>query len=260
MSTKERKAFHLPYQSDMELLDKILLDLRNAPPDGIKQESLWVNVGAAKDPNRSYTLNLAKYLGLAETNSSKISLTKLGVKSFRFSSGDDRRKILAQSMPEEYTAMFKWVNSAQELKSNEIKQKFIDSWSDQSPSSIVLDKAIATFLNYCQYLKLLRYVGKGNQARAVITDIGKTIFDSIPEQDEKSPVHGDGMKSPPSSPVTLLPNSIYPIKIITKDRGSFDWDIKSETDWTVVESVLTSIKEGWKKTYQKPKEGGSKEK
>ena len=250
MSDKAQKSFRLPYQLDLILLDKILNDLKNTSLEGIKQDTLWLNVGAVKDSNRSYTLNTAKYLGLVETGGGRVWLTPFGLKSIRFSSGDDRKTILTKNLPEEYLVMFKWIKNDQELKSNEIKQKFIDAWG-QPQSSVVLDKAIATFLNYCQYLKLIKYLGKGNQARAVITDFGRTVLDTTVDQESKSqipPTDPNTVKASTVSPsVQLASDAIYPIKIITKDRGSFDWDIQSETDWAVVESVLTSIKEGWKK-------------
>lgn len=47
---------------------------------------------------------------------------------------------------------------------------------------------------------------------------------------------------------TLPTDALFPIKIITRER-TFDWDVKGEVDWDVVDSVIKSIKERW----QKPK-------
>lgn len=250
MSEKEpKKGFRIPYNADIDLLDKILGELKNSSGDGMKLETLWVDVGAAKNSNRSYTLSLAKYLGLADSDNIKAWLTELGVSSIRYATGDKRKSILAKSMPEEYLSMFKWIKNAQELRSNEIKPKFIEAWGKPNSLSI-LDKGITTFLNYCQYLKIIRYIGKGNLARAVITDFGKTVLDVNGEQEiekEAETLAPITVTSPPPSAHVILPtDATYPIKIITNDRV-FDWDIKSETDLSVIDSVMTSIKEGWKK-------------
>lgn len=39
----------------------------------------------------------------------------------------------------------------------------------------------------------------------------------------------------------------FPIQIITRDN-TFKWDVKEEVDWTVIDSVINSIKERWKKS------------
>jgi len=45
--------------------------------------------------------------------------------------------------------------------------------------------------------------------------------------------------------VKLPVDTIFPIKIVTKGEV-FDWDIKGEVDWAVVDSIIKSIKERWK--------------
>lgn len=249
----KKNTIQLPYNVDIELLDKIMSDLKNTESDGIKQEVLWRNVGGTKNLNRSYTLNAVKYLGLVETASSKVMLTSLGTKSFRFATGNDRRKILFQNLPDEYMTMFKWVHTAQEIKSNEIKQNFLDSWG-QALSNILLDKAIVTFLNYCQYLKLLRYIGKGTQARAIITEIGKQAFDSIADNSDTSSNNPQDSVKPQKLDKPSLTNreeelplpkeAIFPIIIKTRDRH-FDYDMKTELDLKIIDTVISSIKDDW---------------
>ena len=249
MSEDRKKGTQLPYNLDITLFEKMLNEIKNVPPEGIKQNTLWTNLGEAKNSNRSYTLNLAKYLKLMESDNTDITLTNLGIKCIRYASGEQRKISLAKSMPEEYMAMFKWIKNASELKSNEIKQKFIETWG-QTISSVVLDKVIATFLNYCQYLKLLRYIGKGNQARAVITDFGKKVLDTVITDESGEPSESqDGSDEPSKPEIKLSTNDTYPIIIKTNDRD-FDWDIKSESDWAVIDSVIASIKEGWKKSNE----------
>jgi hypothetical protein len=249
MSEDRKKGSQLPYNLDITLFDKMLNEIKNLPSEGIKQTTLWTNLGEAINSNRSYTLNLAKYLRLIERDSTDVILTELGIKCIRYATGEQRKISLAKSMPEEYMAMFKWIKNASELKSNEIKQKFIDTWG-QSLSSIVLDKAIATFLNYCQYLKLLRYIGKGNQARAVMTDFGKKVLDAgIIDEPEKPHEAKHEPNEPQTTVIQLSKNATYPIIIKTNDRD-FDWDVKSESDWAVIDSVIASIKEGWRKSNE----------
>ena len=232
----------------------MLNEIKNLPVDGIKQNALWTDLGEVKNSNRSYTLNLAKYLMLVERDNANVILTNLGIKCIRYASGEQRKISLAKSMPEEYMAMFKWIKNASELKSNKIKQKFVETWS-QTISSVVLDKVIATFLNYSQYLKIIRHIGKGNQARAVITDFGKKVLDGeIINESRKPDESSSKSKDTPSneSPdkkVSLLKDAIYPITIKTNDRD-FPWDIKSESDWVVIDSVIASIKEGWRKSNE----------
>ena len=42
----------------------------------------------------------------------------------------------------------------------------------------------------------------------------------------------------------------FPIKISTPSE-TFNWDVKQEIDWTVVEAAINSIKERWKTQFKK---------
>ncbi len=39
-------------------------------------------------------------------------------------------------------------------------------------------------------------------------------------------------------------NASFPIIIKTNNRD-FEWDIQTNEDWAVIDSVITSIKKGW---------------
>lgn len=249
MSENETK-FDLPYNVDIELLDKILNDLKNTGKEGVNLETLWIDVGATKNINRSYTLNMAKFLKLVDSNTTKVWLTDFGMK-LRYGTKEERNKLLALNMPQKYLSMFKWILDVGELRSSEIKSKYIDAWGSPS-STLIWDRAIAVFLNYCQWLNLVVYSGRGNQSKATITNFGRKVLESpLPDEDEKEDQH-KGDNTPPITPppTTLLPNAVYPIKIITSDRGAFDWGIRSETDWGVIDSIIRSIREGWEKTHK----------
>lgn len=253
--TKEEPK--LPYHADIELFEKMLADLKTAGAEGINQDTLWANIGATKNPLRSFTLNLGKFLGLVASAGNKIWLTDLGT-TFRYMSKDERNKTLALKLPPKYLTMFKWIRDEKEIRSNDLKRKFIETWGNIL-SAPVLDRGVATFLNYCNWLEIIVYQGRGNQAKAIITDFGKRVLELSPLEvktpDKKEDEHDDKREHE----IKLPEKATYPIVIKTRDRD-FDWDIKSTTDWTVIDSVVKSIKEGWEKTHQKSKEVGSKEK
>jgi len=64
------------------------------------------------------------------------------------------------------------------------------------------------------------------------------------EKTEKHKGKQSDQGAQPSSAPSLLKGN-FPILIVTKD-DKFQWDVKSEVDWNVVDSVINSIKERWK--------------
>jgi len=249
----------LPYNLDIDLFESILNDLKSVGLEGIKMGTLWVNVKAAKNLNRSYTLNMAKYLNLIDTDKTNVWLTDMGIQSFKYASGDKRRIILAQSMPDRYKTMFKWIKNAGELATSEIKGEYVKNLGAPI-STLIFDKAIATFLIYCDYLKIITYAGKGNAAKATITEFGKTVLDTETEYHEKttpSKTDTTSKELHKQNQTSLLPDGVYPIRIIAIDRD-FPWDIKSETDWIVIDSVIKSIRQDWEKNIKNLKEDNSK--
>ena len=238
----------LPYHADIELFEKMLTDLKSSDKDGINVETLWANIGATKNSLRSFTLSLGKFVGLMDSDTKKVWLTDFG-STLQYMSKDERGKALASKLPEKYLTMFKWIRNDKELRSTEIKRKFIETWG-KIVSTAVLDRTITTFLNYCDWLGVIIYQGRGNQAKAIITDLGKRILESPPSADEgdasdagAEPPTGNGKQD---KKLQLSKDATYPIIIKTNDRD-FDWDVKSESDWAVIDSVIASIKEGWKK-------------
>jgi hypothetical protein len=255
---KGQSNVKLPYHTDITLFDKILSDLKTSKSDGISQNTLWANVGATKNNLRSFTLGLGKFVGLLDNDTKKVWLTNFGT-TLRYMSKIERNKTLSLKLPEKYLTMFKWIRDEKEMRSNDLKRKFIDTWGN-TMSAPVLDRAIATFLNYCNWLGIIIYQGRGNQAKAIVTDFGKHVLELSSEDVGKGTTVGAGMGegSPPAADLTLPKGALYPIIIKTDDRGSFVWDIKSDTDWAVIDSIIKSIREGWEKKHQKPKEDSSK--
>jgi hypothetical protein len=245
------KDTDIPYNSDPDVLDKILDELKNTGADGINIKTLWQNIDESTNPNRSYTLTLARYLNLVDSDGAKVWLTKLG-NQIRFYSGDKRNMILIENLPQTYTTMCKWIkHSSGEMLASDLKAKYIEVFESMK-SNIVFDRAIASFLNYCDHIGLLIYSGKGGKAIIKLTDFGKQVLDQpsgvekIEKSDDEKNNSEPEIKDKKGNQIELSKDAIYPIKIITNDRV-FDWDIKAETDLHVIDSVITSIKEGWKK-------------
>jgi len=244
--TKEEVNTPLPYHADIKILEKILTDLKTSGKDGIKLETLWANIGAMNNKHRSYTLNLGKFLGLVDGDSSKVWLTDFGI-ALRYMNQDEKNQKLARKLFGKYLTMFKWIYDNHEMRSNELKAEFIGTWGSTMSSS-VLDRTITTFLNYCNWIGIISYQGRGNQAKAIITDFGKRMLDSNPEEMTPPTTDTPTSKGKPKKESPLSKDAIYPIIIQTNDRGDFEYDIQSESDWAVIDSVITAMKERWKKS------------
>ena len=257
--SKEKKIkISLPYNLDVKLFEHILNDLKSTGKNGVKLGNLWINVSAAKNLNRSYTLNMITFLEIADSDKTNVWLTDFGVQSIKYASGKKRRTILAKQMPDQYLAMFKWIKSNEEMTTSEIKGQFVVNYGVPE-STLILDKAISSFLIYCDYLEIINFSGKGQGSKAVITKFGSTVLDQDSDEEENS----DSSVSS-SDAVTLavtpsddavLPKGTYPIIVKTTDRD-FNWDVKSDSDWAVIDSVIASIKEGWKTKQSSPTRGG----
>jgi len=157
----DKEKSKLPYHADIGLFDKMINDLKTTGPEGVNLDTMWADIGATKDNLRSFALNLGKYVDLVDSDNKKIWLTELGT-TLRYMSKDERSKILASKLPDKYRTMFKWIHADKELRSNEIKRKFIETWGNIiSPS--VLDRVISTFLNYCAWIGIVTYQGRGIQ-------------------------------------------------------------------------------------------------
>jgi len=257
----EENQILLPYNLDIRLLEDIIDDLKTGKTEGVKIGTLWINVSAAKNFNRSYTLNAGKFLGLLDTDRTNVWLTDFGRKCFQYTSGDKRRTLLAQNMPQTYLAIFKWIKKSGELTTSEVKGKFIENYGSRSMSTIVLTKVVNSFLNYFHYLKIIRYSGKGAAAKGTVTDFGANLFDSVYEDEITGSSKSEKLNPiPPKQSISELPKGSYPIKIKTLDR-EFNYDIRTENDLKVIDTVITSIKDDWQVSQKKQpsdKEGDDK--
>lgn len=243
----------LPYHAEMTLFEKILEDLKTAGSEGMNLDTLWVDVGAKQNNLRSFSLGLGKYLGLLDSDNKKAWLTNLGT-ILRYMSKNDRSKKLALRLPSRYLTMFKWIRDAEEIRSNDLKLKFVENWGTKL-SKGVLDRVIATFLNYCGWLGIIDYQGRGNQAKATITDFGKQVLDLPRDEHENKKREQDDNNKKGKEEIKLPTNATYPIIIKTNDR-EFEWDVKTSEDWYVVDSVIASIKKGCKVQQGPKKEDG----
>jgi len=235
----------IPYNTDTVILQHILDDMKNTGNEGISLNTLWADISATDNPNKSYTLNMAKFLKIIDTDGIKVWLTTLG-RSIGYLSGEKRNTLLAQNLPEVYMTMFKWIKYQDGVMfANDAKVKFINNYGNIMSTSL-LDRGITSFFKYCQYIGLLKYTGKGRGAKVELTDFGKKVLDLRFEETKKESPKQEQLIEPPITEASLPKDAVYPIKIITRDR-IFDYDIKSDTDLTVIDSVINSIKDSWKK-------------
>jgi len=253
--TKEEnpKKIVPPYNTDTTVLRKIIDDLKNSGSDGVNLKTLWANIDETKNLNKSYTLNMAKFLNLVDTDNVKVWLTPLG-RSIGYLSEEKRNTLLAQNLPEIYMTMFKWLkySPTEDMLANDFKVRFINTFGDLS-SPVLLDRAIASFLHYCESIGLLKYVGRGRGAKAILTEFGKKVLD-LPQEDVKNGTPKQPKQELSKSEPSESLQGEYPIRITTKDRV-FDWDIKTDADLQVIDSVVNSIKEIWKSKKDKKAEG-----
>ncbi len=248
-----RDESKLPYHADVELFEKMLTDLKSSDMDGINLDTLWVNIGATKNTLRSFTLSLGRFVGLIDTDNKKIWLTDFG-STLQYMSKDERGKVLASKLPEKYLTMFKWIRNDKELRSTEIKRKFIEAWG-KTISTAVLDRSVTTFLNYCDWLGIITYQGRGNQAKAIITDLGKRVLEiSSQKLSTQHPTPQEIGNIPveptPDTYLSLPKDAVFPIIIKTRDR-IFNYDMKTETDLKIIDTVIASIKDDWNTSQKK---------
>jgi hypothetical protein len=244
-----KPVVNLPYNVDIGIVAKLLDEIPQIKPDGKNVESLFTEIGEGKNKNRSYSLAMIKFLGLADVDKSKLWPTELG-KKLAYASKDGRRTLLAQNLPDVYRTMLKWVRNQQnkQMSSNEIKMMFIDNFGE-TKSKVIMDRAITAFLNYADYLGMVKFGGKGLAAKCHLTDFGTKILENSPV--EEAGVKEDSKEKKSTIPTTLaLPEEAdFPIQIVTRER-TFDWDIKGEADLDVIDSVIKSIKDGWRKKQE----------
>ena len=243
----------LPYHADIPLFGKILDDLKTSGKEGISISTLWVNIGGTNKNMRSFTINLGKYVGLFDSDGKKIWLTDFG-STLQYMSKDERGKALASKLPEKYLTMFKWIRNDGELRSTEIKRKFIETWS-KNISTPVLDRTVTTFLNYCDWLGIITYQGRGNQAKAIITDLGKRaleISSQKPPTQHLTPqeIGNIPVEPTPDTHLSLPKEAVFPIIIKTRDR-IFNYDMKTELDLKIIDTVIDSIKDDWSTSQKK---------
>ncbi len=244
---KKEKGGMLPYNTNMGLLDKMISELKNTGKDGMLVDTLWSNLSEKKNVNRKYTLNLAKYLGFIDADSKKIHLTDLG-RQVSITSGEKRNILMIRNLPSEYLSMVKWIlHSGGETNSQDIKVKFIENFGSVS-SNILLDRMVGTFFSYGEYINTLTHTGKGRGAKVVLTDVAKKVIDSTEpiKQAEQEILKESG--SDTKKPKIVIPDAMHQITIGTPERD-FVWDIKSDSDWPVVEAALKSMREDWERKH-----------
>lgn len=261
------EKFALPYNADIGVLSKILADLKNTGGEGINLETLWVNINQSTDPSRSYTLNLAKYLQLVDTDKTKVWLTPLG-RSIGYLPQDKRNAELIRNLPAEYSAMIKWLLYATdgEMYANDFKATYSRNYGAPG-STLLLDRAVATFLKYCEWISLVAYRGKGRGAKAAITDFGKKVLNepAVLGPTSISPASSSAQNSTanlsqekqPLSDVHIKSNATSVVKIIAriggKDKPEYEVELEGLSDWNAISAHIRALQEKWEKENKEVK-------
>jgi len=240
----------MPYNVDMKILDKILAELSHTGEKGMGITQMWTNIGEVKNLNKSYSLNMAKFLGLVETQGNTVKLTSQGRLAI-ISNESKRKEMFAKNLPEKYEAMYKWIKfrPKQQMLSGDLKTEYFKTYGDIS-SKLLLERVIATFMKYLEHIGLAQCAGKGQGAKIILTDFGQRLLD-LPIY-QRGTLEKPGITASPLKDETLPPENEenaaeHPIKISSPGRFPFFHDIRSESDWKVIDSFVESIKEDWKK-------------
>jgi hypothetical protein len=258
----KKAELKLPYNVDFEIFDKILGELQHTKEDGINVNTMWINTGEAKNVNKSYSLNMAKFLGLIEIVGDNVKLTKTG-RLVTLTSEGKRNEMLVRNLPDKYIAMYKWIKLSpnHQMQSGDLKVKYHETYGDIHSQNL-LERSIATFMKYMEHISVATHSGKGKGAKVILTDAGKTILDSIPTHftDNKENTDAHDIKShklafKEQSP---LEDGSHIITIISPGRQDFAYEIRAKTDWDVIDKVIESMKRDWE-TKNKPTEEGNSE-
>lgn len=255
----------LPYNTSVDILSKILTELKMAGKEGVLKETLFKNIG--DEPRNSYTLTQLRFLNLIEGEGTKVKLTKLGVEVV-YAQQDAKNAMLIRNLPDKYLTMAKWIfhSDGGVMLISDMKSRVINSF-ESGLNPIVIGKAVTTFLNYGKYIGLLDEGAKQNTA--MITVFGKKVLAleaSVPVPESQStqnvpqpPQTQGGALPAQSTGMSTLPiGTSYPVRIITTDRD-FVWDVKTDADLAVIDAAITAIKENWIEWKKKKNhtEGGS---
>jgi len=109
----------------------------------------------------------------------------------------------------------------------------------------------------------------GRNPNLVSNIIREFINEYFPKYgNDDTPISNPPMKSPVIPEVSheatiisqeqhLPMDALFPIRIVTRTR-TFDWDIKEEVDWEVVDSAIKSLKARWKNEIANSQENNEK--
>lgn len=217
----------------------------------IQRPELYKHLPASNNVTKSYSKKLAEFLGLVKSNGFNIEITEIG-NLFLANKGDEnRRKFLANNLPRKYKLILNWINNSSEgiATLNDLKQELIKSKLEDKGNHDIFDWMLTQFAKYGEYLGVIDYI-KGQNSRCEMKEFGKQIL-SANYSNEIKETHTDSPKQA-EKPKQLFYADInlegdYPIRIMTNDSKSFDWDIHTEEDWKLVEQALKAIKARWEK-------------
>ena len=249
----ENAKMTLPFNINRETLSflhKILTEVVESK-NGISKEALLKNMGASNNAAVVYrAVNFLKYLGLIDVDGGILKPTTAGTKVV-YSTPNNKNILLIKTLPPAYLTMTKWLyHEGGSATSSFFTNKAIDEFKEMKLRHKPLLNAINSFLNYARYIQLIDYTGRGINAKATLSSLGKDALHfnaSIDATDGEAAI--SSAQESIAEPTTIhdraapqpLGNGSYPIQITTKDRD-FRWDIKGASDVKVVDSIIRAIK------------------
>ena len=222
----------------------------------ISRPELYKHLQAVNDTTKSYSKKMADFLGLIVSNGFNIEISEAG-KLFLANKGEDnKKKFLANNLPKKYKMLLSWINSGNDgiMSLNELKQAIIKTKLEEKKNTNIFDWMLNQFAKYGEYLGVLGYI-KGQNSRCEITELGKQVLSFSEKQEAPistiAPQRENLQQSPKPNQLFYADINLdgeYPIRILTKDGKPFEWDIRTEQDWVLVEQALKAIKARWEKT------------
>ena len=224
-----------PYDSDIDLMENMLRSLAS----GEKSKGvLYKEFPKTPVPTKSYTMRLMEFCSFVAFNGDSVRLTTFGQRFVNSGSLEKKAAILMEAMPEYYKIMLSWfVNNETGLKLEEVSDNMLRTWDSVLATKVKF--SARTFLLLMRKYKAISFVG-GKVNIYQITQLGKDLVE------KKYDAGRTEIVIEPKQTITNHDTKdVFPIRVITRER-SFDWDIKSEADWKVIDSVIESIKHNWK--------------
>lgn len=250
MTKEDDTKYPLPYYARMEVLLKIMDELRGAG-DRKEISVIYTNI-RGDSASKPFGLRLGRFLGLIDSDNKTASLTDTGYQ-FSMLSEEKKRMLLAKKLPSHYITLLKWLKGSKDrmMDMDTMKSEILSNFR-WKPSPRVFHESLLTFGDVAEYCGYINFVkgSKGSKSRFQLTDNGLQMLSGLPNSDVS--VYAEEKKSPeiPPSFSNLSDSAKFPIRI--EARGSkFETDVNHESDWFVIEAFIKTLKAKWKDSIVK---------